>query len=242
MTKGLPSFIKIAKYLLPILSLHAQIILALKQPFFYGIRNAYWKEGLVAPKENQEEVISKLIQGCIKEDRNSQKELYRHYYAYSMGICQRYASNKIDAASIMNDGFFKVFKHIKKYDHTKPFTAWIGRIMANAAIDYYRANLKFAGNENIMDYDQAGSDEAIYEKLNYQDLLFMVQSLSPSYRTVFNLYAIEGYSHEEIAGMLHISVGTSKSNLFKARAKLMEMLKAMDLSVGRNEADKNLSE
>lgn len=196
----------------------------------------------MAPKENQEEIISKLIQGCIKEDRNSQKELYRHYYAYSMGICQRYANNKIDASSIINEGFFKVFKHIKKYDHTKSFTAWIGRIMTNAAIDYYRANLKFANSEHIAEYDQAGSDEIIYEKLNYQDLLFMVQSLSPAYRTVFNLYAIEGYSHEEIAGMLNISIGTSKSNLFKARAKLMEMLKAMDLSVDRNEADRNFNE
>lgn len=179
----------------------------------------------MAPKENKEEDIRKLIEGCIKEDRSAQKELYRYFYALSMGICQRYANNKLDASSIMNEGFYKVFKNIKKYDFTKPFTAWISRIMTNSAIDFYRANLKFLNNDDIIEHDYAGSDNSIYEKIDYQDLLIMIQTLSPAYRAVFNLYAIEGYTHEEIADILRISIGTSKSNLFKARAKLMEMLK-----------------
>lgn len=182
---------------------------------------------------DQDETILKLIQGCIKEDRSSQKELYRHFYALSMGICLRYANNKYDAASIMNEGFYKVFANIRKYDFTKPFTAWLRRIMTNAAIDYYRTNLKFTNNEDLSKHEHVDTSyDAIYAKLNYQDLLLMVQSLSPSYRTVFNLYAIEGYTHEEIAGMLKISVGTSKSNLFKARAKLAEMLKLAEVGTG----------
>ncbi|QNL52681.1 RNA polymerase sigma factor [Olivibacter sp. SDN3] len=146
-----------------------------------------------------------------------------------MGICLRYANSKPDASSIMNEGFLKVFMHIKTYDFNRPFTAWISRIMTNTAIDYYRTNLRFSNNEDLHDHQYLPiSIDAIHDKLNYQDLLLMIQSLSPSCRTVFNLYAIEGYSHEEIAGMLNISIGTSKSNLYKARAKLMEKLKAAE--------------
>lgn len=206
----------------------------MRQPFASCYRNKQRKEGLVAPID-QDETILKLIQGCIKEDRSAQKELYRHFYALSMGICLRYANNKLDAASIMNEGFYKVFAHIEKYDFTKPFTAWLSRIMTNAAIDHYRANLKFANSEDVNAYEHLGTaHDVIDTKLHYQDLLVMVQSLSPSYRTVFNLFAIEGYTHEEIASMLNISIGTSKSNLFKARAKLVELLKLTELGVDNN--------
>lgn len=193
----------------------------------------------MAPKENQEDILA-LIQGCIKSDRGSQKELYRRFYALSMSICLRYANNKQDAASIMNEGFYKVFTHIKKYDSAKPFTAWLSKIMTNAAIDYYRMNLKFVGNEDLNDYENISVPyDTIYDKLRYQDLLRMVQSLSPAYRMVFSLYAIEGYSHEEIADRLHISVGTSKSNLFKARAKLAAMLHMVDIDISGAAMDFN---
>jgi len=208
---------------------YAKYFFSLGQPFDRHYRNDQGKESLVAPKENQDETILRLIQGCIRDDRGSQKELYKHFYALSMGICLRYANNQLDAASIINEGFFKIFSNIKKYDFTRPFAAWVSKIMTNTAIDFYRANLKFTNNEDLSNYEQASTTyDAIYDKLNYQDLLFMVQSLSPAYRTVFNLYAIEGYTHEEIAGILHISIGTSKSNLFKARAKLVEMLRASE--------------
>lgn len=153
-----------------------------------------------------------------------------------MGICLRYANNRPDASSMINEGFLKVFTHIKKYDRTRPFKAWISRIMTNSAIDHYRANLRFSNNDDLHNHEDLSiSLDAIHDKLNYQDLLLMIQSLSPACRTVFNLYAIEGYSHEEIADMLHISIGTSKSNLFKARSKLMDKLKAMDAEVGSND-------
>jgi RNA polymerase sigma factor (sigma-70 family) len=177
-----------------------------------------------------DEKIKHLIKRCIENDRRSQKELYKCFYALAMGICLRYANNKEDAVSIMNEGFFKVFNKIGIYDFDRPFEGWLRRIMTNTAIDFYRSTLRFV--ENTTDLD--GHENTAYiadtglEKLYYKDLLDMVQALTPGYRTVFNLYALEGYSHEEIAEMLGISTGTSKSNLFKARVKLMDMIRLSD--------------
>ncbi|MDB5021143.1 MAG: subfamily polymerase sigma-24 factor [Pedobacter sp.] len=151
-----------------------------------------------------------------------------------MAICRRYSLNDYDASDVLNDGFLKVFTHIAKYDSTKPFKSWIGRIITNTAIDHYRMNLKFSDHEDVSMYENLGNTEVISKELAYKDLLVLVQSLSPAYRTVFNLYAIDGYSHEEIANLLKISVGTSKSNLFKARQKLQEKILACDKSSSYN--------
>jgi RNA polymerase sigma factor (sigma-70 family) len=145
-----------------------------------------------------------------------------------MAICRRYSLNDYDAADVLNDGFLKVFTHIAKYDSTKPFKSWLGRIITNTAIDHYRMNLKFSDHEDVSMYENLGDSEVVTKDLAYKDLLLLVQSLSPAYRTVFNLYAIDGYSHEEIASLLKISVGTSKSNLFKARQKLQEKIIGYD--------------
>jgi RNA polymerase sigma factor (sigma-70 family) len=179
-----------------------------------------------------EEELNQLIGGCIKQDRKCQKMLYKAFYGLSMGICLRYAGNRDEAAEVMNKGFFKVFTHIENFDKSRPFKAWLGKIMMNASIDHYRANLKMA---YTVDLDQAEhiSDGDIADKnLNYNDLLVMVQKLPQAYRTVFNLFAIEGYSHEEIATMLNVNAGTSKSNLHKARQKLKQMIFKADSSGG----------
>ena len=147
-----------------------------------------------------------------------------------MAICRRYSLNDYDAADVLNDGFMKVFTHIEKYDPSKPFKSWLARIITNTAIDYYRMNLKFSGHDDVSEYENIGNSAKVYDELAYKDLLTLVQGLSPAYRTVFNLFAIDGYSHDEIADMLKISVGTSKSNLFKARQKLQEKL----LTLGGN--------
>ena len=145
-----------------------------------------------------------------------------------MGICRRYALNEFDAGDVLNDGFLKVFTHIDKYEASKPFKTWFAKIITNTAIDRYRLNLKFSNHDDISEHMHIGYDAAVHAELGYKDLLSMIQRLSPAYRVVFNLYAIDGYTHEEIAEMLHISVGTSKSNLFKARQKLQEKLLAFD--------------
>jgi RNA polymerase sigma factor (sigma-70 family) len=171
-----------------------------------------------------EEEVRQLIGGCIKQDRKCQKMLYKAFYGFAMGICLRYAGDRDEASEVMNQGFFKVFTHIESYDTTRPFKAWLGKIMMNASIDFYRANLKMAYAEDLDSAEHLSDGDTVDKNLHYEDLLKMVQQLPQAYRTVFNLFAIEGYSHEEIGAMLNINPGTSKSNLHKARQKLKQMI------------------
>jgi len=180
-----------------------------------------------------EEELHQLISGCIKQDRKCQKMLYKAFYGFAMGICLRYANDRDEAAGVMNQGFFKVFTHIESYDKVRPFKAWLGKIMMNASIDAYRANLKMAYAEDLDSAKHLTDGDMVDKNLNYEDLLKMVQKLPQAYRTVFNLFAIEGYSHEEIGEMLNINPGTSKSNLHKARQKLKQMILNADASANR---------
>jgi len=155
-----------------------------------------------------------LIARCIKRDLNAQELLYRNFYGFAMSICLRYSSNRSEARIIINDGFLKVFTNLHKFVAEKPFEPWLGRIMSNTSIDHYRAELKHMNLLDIADVDEVFVDATIEQKLYYDELVKLVQQLPPSYRAVFN----------EIARKLHISVGGSKSNLFKARKKLRDLL------------------
>ncbi|MBE9586339.1 RNA polymerase sigma factor [Mucilaginibacter sp. JRF] len=172
--------------------------------------------------------LQELIEGCIRQNRQSQKELYKLYYGYAMAICLRYANDRDEAAGIMNQGFFKVFKYLKNYDENRPFKIWLGKIMTNTAIDHYRAAARMAVVEELDKAENVSDVDMADKRLNYNDLLSMIQRLPRAYRLVFNLFAIEGYTHEEIADMLAISTGASKSNLHKARQKLKLMILAAD--------------
>jgi RNA polymerase sigma factor (sigma-70 family) len=180
-----------------------------------------------------EEDLHQLIRGCIKQDRKAQKMLYKSFYGFAMGICLRYAGNRDEAAEVLNQGFFKVFTNIERYDAQRPFKAWLGKIMINVSIDFYRANLKMAYTDDLEKAEHISDGDIADKNLNYDDLLAMVRQLPQAYRTVFNLFAIEGYSHEEIGEMLNISDGTSKSNLHKARQKLKAMILKADSSADR---------
>jgi RNA polymerase sigma factor (sigma-70 family) len=177
-----------------------------------------------------EDEVQQLLQGCVIEDRKCQKALYKAFYGFAMGICLRYATDRDEAAEVMNRGFLKVFTQLGKYDDKLPFKPWLGRIMINTSIDFYRSRLKMAYNEDIDEAEDISGGDLPDSNLNYEDLLKMVQALPQGYRTVFNLFAIEGYSHEEIGVMLHINAGTSKSNLHKARQKLKAMILHADAS------------
>ena len=177
-----------------------------------------------------EEELHQLIRGCIKQDRKAQKMLYKAFYGFSMGICLRYAGNRDEAAEVMNQGFFKVFTNIERFDMERPFKAWLGKIMINVSIDFYRANLKMAYTDDLEKAEHISDGDLTDRNLTYNDLLSMVRQLPQAYRTVFNLFAIEGYSHDEIGEMLNISEGTSKSNLHKARQKLKQMILKADQS------------
>jgi len=171
-----------------------------------------------------------IIKGCISKSRKSQKELYKLYFGFSMKICLRYAESKEEAIEMVNDGFMRVFSNIHRYDHERPFNSWLSTIIINTSIDYYRKRLKRTKMEELNSSHDLQDNEHIISKINYNDLIRLIQKLSISYRTVFNLFVIDGYSHEEISKMLSISVGASKSNLFKARQQLKEMLKDIEQS------------
>lgn len=171
-----------------------------------------------------DKALQHLIKGCINEDRSSQKTLYKAFYGFAMAICLRYANNRDEAASIMNEGFFKVFTNLDRYDMKKPFKPWLGKIMTNTSIDYYRAHIRANRMEDLERAGDLSEEAAVMGKLAYEDILAMIHRLSPAYRAVFNLYVIDGYNHNEISEILGISVGTSKSNLHKARQKLQDMI------------------
>ena len=171
-----------------------------------------------------------IIEGCRRGDRKSQKALYRHFYSYGMSICIRYAEDENAAISILNDAFMKAFGRIHRYKSEHAFKPWLRMVIINTAIDYVNKRNKQMKKEELREAGHVSSQEDILSRIGYQELLELVRSLSVGYRTVFNLYVIDGFKHEEIAERLNISVGTSKSNLSKAKAKLREKI-AQNLSV-----------
>ncbi len=167
--------------------------------------------------------VNQLIKSSLKGSRKSQKLLYQQFYGYGMTVCIRYATNREEAEEILNDSFIKVFKYLEKYDFQKPFKFWFRRIVINTAIDHLR---KYQKHRHTLDIDTAREvsvDANGLENLSAQEILQLVQQLAPTYKAVFNLYVIEGFSHKEIGEQLNISVGTSKSNLSMARTRLKKM-------------------
>lgn len=166
-----------------------------------------------------------LIQGCKRNDRESQRLLYQHYYGYALSVCFRYCRTMEEAKEVVNDGFLKVFGKINQFKSTTSFKAWLRRIMVNTSIDQIRRERKNYFMISIQDSVEIENGEvSILDDLTHKELVELVQNLSPAYRAVFNLYVIDGYTHKEIGEMLEISEGTSKSNLLKARRKLRNEL------------------
>lgn len=183
--------------------------------------------------------IKLLVQGCRQGNQASQMSLYEHFFSYGMGVCLRYSKSRDEALEIVNDGFLKAFLKIDQYDSEQPFKPWLRRILINASIDYYRKynkhieylDVEYEQENYNLDYNEA------LDNLAFDDLIKIMQKLPPAYRKVFNLYVVENFSHQEIAEMLDISVGSSKSNLAKARKKINTMLAASHgiyLKTGKN--------
>ncbi|MCR9288017.1 MAG: RNA polymerase sigma factor [Bacteroidetes bacterium] len=172
--------------------------------------------------------IVTLINACRKNDRESQQALYRHFYNYGMTICMRYAGTREEAKEILNDGFVKVFLKIDRYSPNLSFKGWLNKILVNTAIDHFR---KFQNEPQTVDLIHAQHYEVESEallNLSVEAIFDLINKLPPAYRMAFNLYAVEGYKHSEIAEKLGISVGTSKSNLAKAKMKLKSMITKAD--------------
>lgn len=173
--------------------------------------------------ENRKE--KDFITACIRKEQWAQKKLYEEHYSKMMGVCLRYSNNKEDALDILHEGFIKVYKNITKYQPGTSLSAWIRRIMVNTSIDFYRKTVRRRTEDIEQAYDISSPGADSVSQCSEKEILAAIQTLSPAYRAVFNLYVIEGFSHKEIAGQLGITESTSRSNLVKARLKLKEILK-----------------
>ncbi len=172
----------------------------------------------------QEQNIQLLIKACKQGNRSGQKKLYQLFFGYGMSVALRYSGNRPDAEEIMNESFYKVFSKIESFDEDKEFKKWFRRILINTAIDYQRKykKLKIYATDDPIESGISINDG--YDNLAYEDLLKKIQLLPPGYRTVFNMYAIDGLKHHEIAEQLGVSVGTSKSNYSKAKKLLQSYI------------------
>lgn len=175
--------------------------------------------------------LSIHIRGCSLNRRESQEKIYRAFYSYAMSICSRYANNPDDAIEVLNDGFLKIFKEVHHYkpayaDEASSFRGWLRKIMVYTSIDHYRKNNKHKAVGELDDtlVHLPAANETAPDKLSYREIMDQIQLLTPGYRTVLNLFIVDGLSHEEIAKELGISIGTSKSNLAKARKQLQKIL------------------
>ena len=178
--------------------------------------------------------IRDIIIGCAGNDRKSQKSLYERYYGYALKTVFRYIFKYDKAVDVVNDGFVKIFRHFGQFkaedtgNTERMLMGWIRRIMINNAIDELRKHSAAPEDGFTSDsvwQQQADSSQNADQLLLHKDLMEQVRKLPPMYRTVFNMYVIDGMSHNEIADILSIAVGTSKSNLFKARNLLQTYLK-----------------
>lgn len=157
-----------------------------------------------------------------------QEALYKQYYSFAMSVCLRYTPTRDDALEVVNDSFMKVFRSIDQYDDTRPFKTWFRRILINASLDQYRSNKRYLSSVDLIaDYTdnmiQPEESDFSGDVLDAEDVLKLYGKLPEIYRLVFNLYEIEGYSHDEIAGMLDIAPGTSRSNLSRAKKMLVNL-------------------
>ncbi|MEM7039938.1 MAG: RNA polymerase sigma factor [Bacteroidota bacterium] len=166
----------------------------------------------------------RLIRGCVRGKPQFQEALYNKYYRKMFGVCMRYTQNRDVAEDVLQDGFIKVFKNIGSFKGKGSLEGWVRRIMVNTALEHHRKQAKMYP---VVDLDQAMDEDAghdIVAKMSSDEILELIQALPPGFRTIFNLYAIEGFTHREIAEKLGISEGTSKSQLARARAALQESI------------------
>lgn len=166
-----------------------------------------------------------LLQGCLKGDRRSQKQLYQQFYGFAMTIAMRYSRDEMDAADIMSHAFVKIFRSIKSYDSSKgSLHAWIKRILVNEGLDHIKSRNRFSENVEIETVAEPEIRNEVLEQMGADEIMKLVQKLPPATHAVFVLYAVEGYTHREIAEKLSISDGTSKWHLSEARKTLQKQI------------------
>lgn len=179
----------------------------------------------MTPERNQNIHESDLIVGCLEGNRRMQEELYRRFSPRMYAVCLRYAGNAEEAEDILQEGFIKVFKKLDSFRSEGSFEGWMRRVFVNTAIEHFRRKRYLMPVTEREENTIEGKYLSVLDDLAARDIMALVQELSPGYRTVFNMYVVEGYTHKEIADMLGISEGTSKSQLSRAKVILQDMVR-----------------
>ena len=187
--------------------------------------------------ENKEH-LKEIISGCLKNERRSQEKLFKLYYGKMLSVCMRYSTDRDSAEEVLQEGFIKIFDKLERFDYKGSFEGWMRRIMANTAIDSIRRSKKDPLlSDNDEDFKLGAENPMVMkEELEFIGLkaemaMEAINQLSPAYKAVFNLYVMEEYTHREIAEILGISEGTSKSNLSKAKLNLQQILKERFMNI-----------
>ena len=181
-------------------------------------------------KAENTDPLFEIIEGCVKGDSKCQQVVYQKFYGKMLGACMRYSKDREEARDILQDGFLKVFTNMKSYSGAGSFEGWIRKVIINTALDYIRKNKKLIQYANS-DYVEENAEEIKeeddpndYQGINTEEIMKAVQQLPTAYRTAFNMFVVDGFSHQEIAEQLGINIGTSKSNLSKAKMQLKRAL------------------
>lgn len=169
--------------------------------------------------------LSKVVRDCLRNKRKAQKELYEYFAPIMLSVCYRYTKNLPDAENILQEGFIRVFTNLHKFRHEGEIGAWIRRIMVNCALTYLKKNGEYRNEMAFGEtYLHPVSDENPEVRMDGKELSGLIRQLPAGYQTIFNLYAVEGYSHVEISGMLGINQATSRSQYARARSLLIQWL------------------
>lgn len=174
-----------------------------------------------------------LIQGCINGDRKMQRLLYDTYASKMYAVCLRYAGNENDANDILQESFIKVYKNLPKFRSEGSFEGWIRRIFINTSIEHYRKKVKSFNISETHENTVKDTNIDALDVLAAKDIMKLVNELSPGYKSVFNLQVVEGYSHKDIAAMLGITEGTSKSQLARAKNALRKLIEERYQKINR---------
>ncbi len=174
--------------------------------------------------------IRPLIERCKQNDRRAQEEIYRMFFPKMFGMCMKYLKEEDRAIEVLNDGFLRAFQKVETFGFNGSFEGWIRRIVYRCIMDHFKRHSKYRENV-LLEVHEKYNEESALDKLYSEDLLSLVHSLPPKTQSVFCLFALEGYSHKEIADQLNISVGTSKWLLFNARERMQLLVKQQGLSL-----------
>ena len=169
-----------------------------------------------------------LINACRQECPKAQGELYGRFRAYGISVCRSYTKCGDEAQEVLNDAFMKVFRNVHKFEPTVSFQAWLRRILVNCAIDHIRRGKKHNSNTCLENIKEPSTHSRVEQQLAVAQILELIDELPPTYRFVYEHFIVKGWKHTEIAAALDITVGTSKSNLAKARRKMSGLLQRLD--------------